>query len=438
MSSDNSTRSFGLRIGLWYAALFIAGSVAIVLLTYALTSNSLEQRDRQIINQKLGEYASVYARGGSRALASTIQDEQQTAPERLFVRVVGFRADVLVSNLPDGLDPASLETGSIQLPDGTILEVGKSTQARQDLLARFRAALGLVTLSVVVIALTGGWLATQSAMQPIRRLIGVFEQIVRTGRTDERVPVPPHNDAINQLTALFNAMLDKIEGLVTGMRGALDNVSHDLRTPLTRLRGTAELALGGPADPDRYREALADCVEESDRVLVMLNTLMDISEAESGAMPLQRRQIKLADVAVRALDLYHDVADARDVVLAAGATADVDVWGDRVRLEQVAANLVDNALKYTPPGGSVTVDVGREGGRAVLRVRDTGTGIRDDELPRIWERLFRGDTSRAERGLGLGLSLVKAVVEAHGGEVSVQSQAGAGSTFSVFLPALPS
>src|SRR5262249_14699489 len=159
---------------------------------------------------------------------------------------------------------------------------------------------------------------------------------------------------------------------------------------------------GGPPDAERYREALADCVEESDRVLVMLNTLMDITEAESGAMPLQREPIKIADVAARALDLYRDVADARDVTLEAGTADDVQVSGDRVRLEQVAANLVDNALKYTPPGGRVTVDISREANQALLRVRDTGAGIREDELPRIWERLFRGDTSRTERGLGLG------------------------------------
>src|SRR6185369_14099345 len=205
------------------------------------------------------------------------------------------------------------ETASVQLADGTLVQVGKSTEAREALLARFRAALGLVTLSIVVIALTGGWLVTQSALFPIRRLTQAVRQIIRTGRTNARVPLAGTGDALDQLTALFNAMLDKIEGLVAAMRNSLDNVSHDLRTPLTRLRGTAEIALAGAPDPERYREALADCVEESDRVLVMLTTLMDISEAESGAMQLQRQPVALADVVARAVDLYRDVAEAKGV-----------------------------------------------------------------------------------------------------------------------------
>jgi len=439
---------FGLRLALWYATLFVIGSIAIVFLTYYLTAASLKQRDQQIIRGKLGDYSAAYLRGGVRVLAATVRTEQEVAPERLFVRVIDRGIDALVLSMPEGWDPSTLETASIRLADGTLVQVGKSTEAREALLARFRATLGVVTLSIVVVALTGGWLATQSALSPIRRLTAAVRRIIRTGRTDARVPVggpaggPVTNDAIDELTSLFNVMLDRIEGLVTAMRGALDNVSHDLRTPLTRLRGTAEMALAGPPDVDRYREALADCVEETDRVLVMLNTLMDISEAESGTLQLRREPVRLSDVVTRAVDLYREVADAKGVrlqVAADAAAARVDdgliVTGDRTRLEQVAANLIDNAVKYTPAGGRVDVDVRREGSVALLTVRDTGPGIPPDEIPRIWARLFRGDASRSERGLGLGLSLVKAIVEAHGGTVGVESQPGRGSTFTVALPA---
>jgi signal transduction histidine kinase len=196
------------------------------------------------------------------------------------------------------------------------------------------------------------------------------------------------------------------------------------------------MALASPPDLERYRDALADCVEETDRVLVMLNTLMDISEAESGAMQLRREAVPLRDVVERAIGLYHDVAEAKGVALEA-SLADAIVIADRTRLEQVAANLIDNAVKYTPPGGRVDVEVMRANQRALLTVRDSGPGIPTDEVPRIFDRLFRGDRSRAERGLGLGLSLVKAIVEAHGGTVEVASELGHGARFTISLPARP-
>src|SRR5262245_36135725 len=298
MSSDRYADRYPrpLFLTLWYSALFVAGSLLIVFLTYVLTAASLAQRDQQIIQAKLGDYATVYARGGLRALASTVQAEQRTAPERLFVRVVDRGAEAIVLSDREAWDTATLETASMQLLDGTLVQVGKSSEARRDLLARFRATLGLVALSVIVIALTGGWLATQSALRPIRELTAAVKQVIATGQTSQRVPVGPNDDAIDELTRLFNQMLEKIESLVRGMRSALDNVSHDLRTPLTRLRGEAEMALAGAPDLERYREALADAVEETDRVLVMLNALMDISEAESGVMPLNREPVRLSDI----------------------------------------------------------------------------------------------------------------------------------------------
>ena len=435
LSSQVRPVVFGLRLATWYATLFVLAAIAILYLTYYVTAASLAQRDQQILQSKLGEYALAYRRGGLAALTETVRAEQLTAPERLFVRIVDRGSDVLVVSMPEGWNPDLLETASLQLPNGAIVQVGKSTEARRDLLSRFRTALALVTLFIVGIGLAGGWLVTQAALEPIRRLTAAVRRIVRTGRTDERVEVQEPRDAIHELTMLFNAMLDRIEGLVSGMRGALDNVSHDLRTPLTRLRGSAEMALRGPADAERYREALADCIEESDRVLVMLNTLMDISEAESGAMPLVREPLPLGGLLERAVDLYRDVAEAKGVALTVQTDPEAMVSGDRVRLEQVAANLIDNAVKYTPRGGRVAASVRRGGDHVELAVEDSGAGIPADELPRIWQRLFRGDRSRTERGLGLGLSLVKAIVEAHKGSVAVQSEPGRGSTFTLLLPA---
>jgi len=151
-------------------------------------------------------------------------------------------------------------------------------------------------------------------------------------------------------------------------------------------------------------------------------------------MPLNRERFDLNDAADRAIDLYREVAETKEVTLASGIRQASAVLADRVRIEQAAANLIDNAVKYTPKGGRVVVDVETVEGRAVLRVRDTGPGIPASELPRIWERLFRGDRSRTSRGLGLGLSLVKAIVYAHGGTVDVSSEPGQGSVFSVWLP----
>jgi signal transduction histidine kinase len=151
-------------------------------------------------------------------------------------------------------------------------------------------------------------------------------------------------------------------------------------------------------------------------------------------MPLVRETLPLGEVLERAVDLYHDVAESKGVSLTMHASPGALVSGDRVRLEQVAANLLDNAIKYTQPGGRVTASVRQADGRVELVVEDTGAGIQADELPRIWQRLFRGDRSRTERGLGLGLSFVKAIVEAHGGAVGVVSEPGRGSRFTIALP----
>jgi signal transduction histidine kinase len=245
-------------------------------------------------------------------------------------------------------------------------------------------------------------------------------------------------DEINELIVLFNQMLAKIETLIAGMKDALDNVAHDLRTPVARLRGMAEQALRSDTDSAGYREALADCLEESERVMTMLNVLMDISEAETGMMKLSLEDVNLSGLIEEVIDLYGYVAEDKSVTLAANAPTDLCLRADRTRLRQVLANLVDNAIKYTSSGGRVEIEAIQKEQQVVLLVKDNGVGIPVDEIPRIWDRLYRGDKSRAERGLGLGLSVVKAVVQAHQGQVKASLDPRGGSLFSLYLPLAPS
>jgi signal transduction histidine kinase len=453
---EQPTGRFGLRLASWYAGVFVGTSLAIVLLTYTLLSSSLAERDRQIVTSTLREYTQRYADGGLASLAQAVEIEQRSGrQERLFVRVVRGGSETVFLSAPPAWNDfdvtrlrglgglweqvlsdtgdARLEVATARFSDGTLLQVGKSSENREALLARFRAVLTIVGLVIVALGLAGGALVTRSTLEPIRRLIGAVRQIIRTGKLHDRVPVRHERDAVDELSALFNEMLDRISTLIRGMEQALDNVAHDLRTPMTRLRGVAERALQSD-DPRVQREGLVTCLEESERILSMLETLMDISEAETGTMRLDVARVEVASAVNEVIDLYEDIAEDKRVQLATSLEPGLAVDADGTRLRQVLANLVDNAVKYTPAGGRVTVSARRDGQAIRFDVSDTGVGISPRDLPHVFERLYRGDQSRTERGLGLGLSLVRAVVNAHGGRVEVAAEPGRGSTFTVLLP----
>ena len=462
---EHLRRSLAFRLGVWFALVFTASALALFLGLYWVLGRALEDRERRFLEGRLDRFASAYTAGGVARLQQVVRLEQ-AAPDQtaLFVRLIREGKEVTFAQVPDDwvefrrVDVPVLDgwatwqreervvriprdarrdfaLASRELPDGAVLQVGRSTDNREVLFEPLRRGFLVLGAAVLAVAFAGGVVFAYRATHPLRQIVATARGIIRTGDLDARVPVPRADDELAELVGLFNGTLERNQSLIRAMRESLDNAAHDLRTPLTRLRGTAELALTPGTPPAQAREALADCVEESERVLDILNTLLDITEAEAGMMRLRRQPTDLCRLLREVQEVYEFVAEERGVTVDLRLPAPCPVAVDPHRIRQVFANLLDNALKYTPRGGRVTVTAALADGSARVGFVDTGEGIPAGELPRIWTRLYRGDKSRSQRGLGLGLSLVKAVVEAHGGTVGVRSEPGHGSEFTVTLPA---
>ena len=412
--TERINRTIGLRLAAWYLGTFLASTIVLSSLTYGLLASSLQARDHAVIQSTLREYAGHYRTGGFSALANALEIARRSGQrEQLFVRPPGHpfqdalarirsrtsgclrrgtgRAtnDIRGQVRAQGPQCRALRSPPLLLGE-LCCEVGKTSETRDELLGNFRRVLLLGATAAIGIGLVGGLLLTQSTLKPLRGLRDTVQRILTTGQTDDRVQLTGSEDAVDQLSVLFNAMLERITTLIHGMRNALDHVAHDLRTPMTRLRVTAESALA-TNDPAKYRDALSDCLEESDRVLSMLTTLMDISEAETGTMRLNVSEVNVAQAVAEAVELYEDAAEDAGVAISTSVPAALMVRADRDRLRQALANLVDNAIKYTGAGGRVEIEAERDGNQAKIRIHDTGVGIPERDFPRIWDRLYRGD-----------------------------------------------
>lgn len=276
----------------------------------------------------------------------------------------------------------------------------------------------------------------------LRNPLQILESDIKIGLSQKKAALPDGNLNNSDLTDIYTLLeqtFSQNRQLIVEIQSSLDNVAHDLRTPMTRLRAVAEYALQSDKnDPELYRSALSDCLEESERVLSMLKIMMSVAEAESGTMRLNPEKTNLVATLNDVISLYQYVAEEEQITVSSSATReDIFILADQTRISQVLANLLDNAIKYGHEGGTVTISAEAQETEAVVRFCDDGMGISENETLRIWDRLYRGDRSRSKQGLGLGLNYVKAVVEAHGGQATVTSKIKEGSCFEVRLPIFP-
>jgi signal transduction histidine kinase len=460
--------SFG-KISARFTASFLllffitAGALSIASVFYLRTS--LTRSDRSFLDNRLLEFWAVYRSGGIDLIRRELSMEQLAGEDRLFAlrlatpenRTVYFYAPSGwdLQSLDSALSQTSIENGpvyaidsraaggrlelrSLGLQDGNRLQLLISSEQRRVIVARFSTGTILI---VLIIAIPGLGLSLALSRRMVKPLSDLARQIseIRPSEIGTRsLSYPDAAEEIVLLTDSFNRMSERIARLIEGSRIGLDNIAHDLQTPITRLSQRAEMALQNPEDTDQMANALRMCLEEAQHIDGIIKTTVEITRAENRIIPGRLEIRNLAELASDLVDLYtyaEPDGKRRITIEDPGEELPVLIRPDGIR--QILANLLDNAIKFSPDSAPIRVELRREEKRVRLSVIDQGPGISNEDLPHIWERMYRGDKSRSVPGSGLGLSLVKALAEAHGGRIEVSSSVGSGSRFTLILPLEP-
>ena len=316
-----------------------------------------------------------------------------------------------------------------------VVRVGMSQMNLDRTLSNFLLIMAALFPLALALAGGGGWFLAHRALLPVDRMTQAARTI-GAGHLSARIELSGANDEIDRLAETLNEMLARLEAAFTEMRQFTADASHELQTPLTILRGEIEIALRSIRRPEEYREVMMSALEEIERISLLVEGLLLLARSDAGVLRMDNKPLDLISLLEDALGQLSSLARAKSISLIFGEIEPIDVPGDSVHLRRLLFNLLDNAIKYTLPGGTVRVSVGRDNEWAILTVSDTGIGISVEERQKVFQRFYRSPEARAgaQGGSGLGLAIVKSIAEAHGGKVELESETGRGSAFRVWLP----
>jgi len=450
-----------VRLTLWYVALLALILLAFSGAVYIGLARSLQAEADWRLTMAAQQTLAVVELEGNR-LDEPVSSEQ--LPTGTLMSVYNGRGQRLFSTDRGRLLPAlsrdevqavvqgPWSVSTLQASDGVewrlltapVLDSGRPSGALQvaraqpevaAALQQLQALLALAIPATLVVASAGGLFLAGRALGPIDRLTREAQAIGADDLT-RRLDPPPHEDEVGRLARTFNGMLDRLEQAFRRQRQFTADAAHELRTPLAMLASQVDVVLEWPRRATDYQEALANMREDISRMNALLSEMLTLARADAGQELLNRERLDLATLVDDVVTAMTPLAETGGVGLTHISGADIVVEGDQTRLTQLLINLMDNAIKYTPAGGSVTVTARQHDAWAILEVADTGVGIEPEHLPYLFERFYRADPARARAagGVGLGLAISQWVVQAHGGTIAVASQPGRGTTVTVRLP----
>ena len=431
-----------VRLSALYLGLFALCAIALVFYVTAISEGMQRDRTRTAVTDELRIVAGAYRGGGVAGLVRIIERRSRQPGANLYA-IASSTGDLIAGNIaslqPGVLDDEGWTTlpfryqriGDTEaddhralaqvvfLPNGMRLMVGRDLGERDQVRGLVRQALVIALAIMFAGALAIWFFVGRRALKRFDHMSEASKKIL-AGDLAQRLPVNGSGDEFDRLSLSLNAMLGRIERLNEGLRQVSDNIAHDLKTPLTRLRNRAEAALADEGG-DAHREALEQMIADSDQLIRTFNALLMISRVEAGSSTAQMSDVDLSGLAADAAELYEPVAEEQGVKLTARIAPGVTIRGNRELLAQALSNLIDNAVKYVggAPAPEIAVTLTRGGGEVRLAVIDNGTGIPADRREDVVKRFVRLDESRSKPGTGLGLSLVQAVAALHGGRLEL-------------------